>query len=79
VDKTLSKIPKSRSGRLRYLEAQRKPRDEAVAAWCKKKVKGRKNKGFRCAEAAYAARAGRELTRELIEKLFPFEKLVIGF
>ncbi len=75
----IENVPKTRSGRLKYLEAWRGPHYEAVARWCRSKVKSRKYKPFRYAEAAYAAKAGLPLTPERIERLFPFEKLVIGF
>jgi LmbE family N-acetylglucosaminyl deacetylase len=75
----LKNVPKGCEARLKYLENWRGPTYEAVAEWAKKKVKGRKAKGFRYAEAVYPARAGRGLNPELIEKLFPFPKLVIGF
>jgi hypothetical protein len=76
----LERVPRSREGRLRYLEAWRGPHYEAVADWCKKKVKRlKKREDFRYAEAVYPARAGLALTPERIERLFPFPKLVIGF
>ncbi len=75
----LENVPEGREARLRYLADWRGPHYEAVAEWCKKKVKGRKGKDFRYAEAVYPARAGLSLTGERIEKLFPFPKLAIGF
>jgi LmbE family N-acetylglucosaminyl deacetylase len=75
----LKNVPRGREARLKYLENWRGPHYAKVAEWAKKKVKGRKGKDFRYAEAVYPARAGRGLNPELIEKLFPFPKLVIGF
>jgi len=77
----LKEGPKSREGRLKFLKDWRGPTYEALAEWCKDKakLKGRARKTFRYAEAVYPAKAGAGLTKERIERVFPFEKLVIGF
>ena len=74
----LEKVPKSREGRLKFLKDWRGPGYEQLADWCRTKAKVRK-KTFRYAEAVYPAWTGRQLNNELIERLFPFEKLVVGF